>query len=308
MRNMNTDTSLAEIWPPLPFDDWRDTCETLHMWMEIIGKVKLALCSFLNEWWEVSFFVSARGLTTSTIPYDAGVFEITVDFIDHNLLIQRSDGSSKQLRLRPQSVADFYAEFMAALSDLGIHVEISMLPSEVANPVSFDQDRVHASYDETYAHRWWQVLVQTEKALQRFRSPFIGKASPVQFFWGTFDLSETRFSGRPATPPPGSDIIYRLSEDQENYACGFWPGNGGFGEAAFYAYLYPTPDGIASASIKPDVAAWDAKLGEFVLRYEDVRQATAPEGMLLDFFQSTYEAGATLAHWDRSVLERRAGE
>jgi hypothetical protein len=301
---MNSHTSTEEIWPPLPFGEWQDSCETLHMWMEIIGKVKLALCPFLNEWWEVSFFVSARGLTTSIIPYGDGVFEINVDFIDHDLIIQTSGGASKQLPLRPQSVADFHAEFMAALNELGIRVAISMLPSEVANPIRFDQDRTHASYDATYAHRWWQILVQTDKVLQRFRSPFVGKASPIQFFWGTFDLSETRFSGRPASPPPGSDIIYRLSEDQENYACGFWPGNGGFGEAAFYAYVYPPPDGIASASIRPDAAFWDGKLGEFVLKYEDLRQASSPEEMLLDFFQTTYEAGASLAHWDRDLLER----
>lgn len=301
---MNPNRPIAEIWPPLPFHEWRDTCATLHMWLEIIGKVKLALCPFLNEWWKISFFVSARGLTTSTIPYATGVFEIDIDFIDHELSIQTSGGSVKRLPLRPQSVARFYCELMAALRDLGIQVEINTLPSEVANPIRFDRDEVHASYDATYAHRWWQVLVQTDKVLQRFRSPFMGKASPVQFFWGTFDLSQTRFSGRPASPPPDADSIYRIAEDQENYACGFWPGNGGFGEAAFYAYLYPAPDGIEAAAVRPDAAYYDAKLGEFILKYEDMRHASSPGHLLLDFFQSTYEAGATLAHWDRALLER----
>lgn len=301
---MNPNRPITEIWPPLPFHEWRDTCETLHMWMEIVGKVKLALCPFLNEWWEVSFFVTARGITTSTIPYGTGVFEVNFDFIDHEIRIETSEGATKRLPLRAQSVAAFYAEFMAALADLAIHLEISMLPSEVVDPIRFDRDEVHASYDAPYASRWWQVMVQTEKVLQRFRSPFTGKASPIQFFWGTFDLSETRFSGRPASPPPGSDSIYRIAEDQENYACGFWPGNGGFGEPAFYAYVYPAPDGIQSAPVHPDAAYYDEKLGEFVLKYEDVRRASAPDQMLLDFFQSTYEAGARLAHWDRNLLER----
>ncbi len=295
-------------WPPLPLEEWKATLDTLHMWTQIVGKVKLELSPFLNEWWQVAFAVTARGLTTSTILWGNGVFEVNFDFIDHNLRVLTSGGAVKVMPLIPRSVADFYHEFMATLHALGIDVDINPHPVEVENGIRFDQDQVHASYDADPVHRWWRILVQVERVLEKYRSSFVGKSSPIQFWWGSFDLCETRFSGRLAPErewPKGSRWM-RFAQDQEHVTSGFWPGSGKIQEPAFYAYTYPEPAGFRSMAVRPDPAFYDPDLGEFILRYEDVRRAAAPEQMILEFFESTYEAGATLAQWDRAALERRA--
>jgi Family of unknown function (DUF5996) len=301
---------LNERWPTLPWDVWSDTCDTLHMWMQIVGKVKLTLAPFLNEWWQVAFHLTARGLTTGPIPSRDGVFEVELDFTDHHLVVRTSDGRRKALALMPRSVADFYQHFMHTLGALGIKCRINTLPVEVPDAIPFEKDQAHASYDPDYAHRWWLILTQTDRVLQQYRSSFVGKSSPIQFFWGSFDLAETRFSGRPAIPPQGAPRYQQLAEDQENMACGFWPGNTSasgvtLGKPAFYAYSYPEPPGFKEASARPGAAHYDAQLGEFILLYEDVRRAGSPERALRDFFESTYDAAATLAHWDRGLLERR---
>ncbi len=296
------------VWPPLPLEEWKATRDTLHMWTQIVGKVKLELSPFLNEWWQVAFAVTTRGLTTSTIPWGNGVFEVNFDFIDHNLCVVTSGGAVKVMPLTPRSVADFYHEFMATLRALGIGVSINSLPVEVENGIPFDQDQVHASYDADPVHRWWRILVQVERVLEKYRSSFVGKSSPIQFWWGSFDLCETRFSGRLAPErewPKGSRWM-RFAQDQEHATSGFWPGSGTIHEPAFYAYTYPETPGFRSMVVRPDPAFWDPALGVFILRYEDVRRAAAPEQMILEFFESTYEAGATLAQWDRAALERRA--
>lgn len=298
----------SETWPALPWSEWGETCETLHMWTQVVGKVKLALAPFLNQFWEVGFHPTARGMTTGLIPYADRALDVSFDFIDHNLSIHTSDGLTKVLPLIPRSVADFYQELMAALHACGIDVAINTTPSEVLQPIPFEEDRVHASYDAAYAHRWWQIQTQTTKVLQRYRSPFVGKSSPILFYWGSFDLNAARFSGRPATPPPGP-IFLRLAENQENVACGFWPGNptmreSSFREPAFYSYIYPEPAGYKEASVRPGAAYYNAELGEFVLHYDEARRAASPDAAILDFFQSTYEAAATLAKWDRAALEQ----
>ena len=297
-----------DAWPELPLTAWRETCDTVHMWMQVVGKVKLELAPFLNEWWQVTLHVTARGLTTGLIPWRDGAFDITFDFISHNLVLACSDGRTKEIALVPRSVAAFYAELMAALHALGIDVAIDTLPSEVANPIRCDVDEVHASYDAEYANRWWWILMRTDTVLQRFRSPFVGKSSPIHFFWGSFDLSHTRFSGRPAPTPSGPRFL-RIAEDQENFTCGFWPGgttmSGLTGEPSYYAYFYPMPDGLAQADLRPADARWDERVGEFVLPYESMRRAADPAQALLDFLSSVYDAGATLGGWDRAALEKQ---
>jgi hypothetical protein len=310
----NTQTSQApqaspaagatERWPALPLDAWQATYDTLHMWTQIAGKVKLELCPFLNEWWEVALHLAARGLTTGPVPSTAGVFAVDFDFLDHNLYIRTSDGGVKALPLLPRAVADFYAEFMAALGTLGIDVTINTMPQEVEHPIPFEQDRQHAAYDAAYVTRWWRILTQIGTVIERYRSGFVGKSSPVQFFWGGFDLNATRFSGKPTQPPTQGGRIMRYAEDQENVAVGFWPGGDKLKEAALYSYTYPEPAGFKSASIRPSAAYYDTGLGEFVLNYEDVRRGADPEGMIMEFLQSTYEVGATLAGWDRAALEQ----
>jgi hypothetical protein len=277
------------------------------MWTQIVGKVKLELSPFLNEFWEVAFAVTARGLTTSTIPWGNGVFEVTFDFIDHNLRILTSGGAMKGIPLVPRSVADFYHEFTATLQALGIDVRVDPRPVEVENGIPFDQDDTHSSYDADPVDRWWQIAIHVERVLERYRSSFVGKSSPIQFWWGSFDLSETRFSGRPAPKRqwPKRYRWMRFAEDQENATCGFWPGSGRFQEPAFFAYTYPEPPGFRSTVVGPDPAFCDPELGEFILRYEDVRRSADPERMILDFFESAYEVGATLAQWDRAALERK---
>src|SRR5262245_17172579 len=291
-------------WPALPLADWEPTRATLHMWTQVVGKVRLALSPHVNHWWQVPLYVSARGLTTSPIPYQGEIFEIAFDFIDHVLLIQRDDGGTRTLRLAPRSVAEFYAEVMAALASLDIAVKIWAMPVEIANPIRFDQDREHASYDPEYARRFWRVLVSADAVLKEFRGRFIGKASPVHFFWGSFDLAVTRFSGRRAPDIPGADPITREGYSHEVSSVGWWPGGDQVPGAAFYCYAAPEPPGYAKATVRPAAAAYNADLSQFLLMYDDVRHAAAPRDALLEFCQSTYEAAATLGRWNRAELER----
>jgi hypothetical protein len=290
-------------WPELPLDAWQDTYATLHMWTQIVGKVRLALSPLVNHWWEVPLYVNARGLTTSAIPYGDGIFEIQFDFIDHKLTIQTSWNSSKILALRPQSVAAFYSEFMAALKSLGVDLKIWTTPCEVPNPTPFERDTQHASYDPEYAHRFWQILVLSDTIFKEFRASFIGKDSPVHFFWGSFDLAVTRFSGRRAPPRPDADPVTREAYSHEVISAGFWPG-AGFKGPAFYAYAAPEPPGFAQQPVKPAAAFYDSQMHEFLLMYDDVRTAVSPRESLLSFLQSTYEAGANLGNWNRTELER----
>jgi hypothetical protein len=290
--------------PELSLESWQGTYETLHMWTQIVGKVRLALSPLINHWWEVALYVNARGLTTSAIPYDSGLFEAQFDFIDHKLTIETSWGASKSMALRPQSVADFYAEFMSALKSLGIEVKIWSTPVEVPNPVPFERDTQHASYDPEYAHRLWRILIFCDTVFKEFRSRFIGKDSPVHFFWGSFDICVTRFSGRRAPARPQADPVTREAYSHEVISAGFWPGGGEVKGAAFYAYAAPEPEGFAKQSVQPAEAFYHPNMHEFLLMYDDVRQASSPRDSLLSFLQSTYEAGADLAKWDRKELER----
>ncbi len=305
--NTTSKAETAERWPSLPFEAWKDTCETLHMWTQVVGKVRLALSPPMNHWWQVPLYVTARGLTTSPIPTrgeQGRIFEVQFDFIDHNLLILTSDGMTKAMPLIPRSVASFYQEFMVSLRSLGIDVTINTLPSEVKNPIPCDQDEVHASYDPVYANRFWRILVQTDMVMKHYRSHFTGKCSPIHFFWGSFDLALTFFSGRRAPARPGADAITQEATSHEEVSCGFWPGDDHFPAPAFYSYTAPAPPGLETASIRPAAAFYSSQMGEFLLRYDDVHSAPSPEQALLDFFQSSYEAGANLAQWDRKALER----
>jgi hypothetical protein len=295
-------------WPELKFSDWQDTCATLHMWTQVVGKIRLRQTPLVNHWWNVPLYVSARGLTTSAMPYrDGRVFEIEFDFIDHQLLIKCSDGSTTTLALRSQSVADFYAEVMSALRGLGIDIKIWTMPVEIPNPIRFEEDKIHASYDAEYANRFWRALVKMDEVLKEFRARFIGKVSPVHFFWGSFDMAVTRFSGKPAPERPGADLITREAYSHEVISHGFWPGNKDM-EAAFYSYTTPEPAGLANVvgqgKIRPSKAFYSSEMKEFFLLYDDVRTSDSPETTLMDFCQTTYEAGANLAGWDRAVLER----
>jgi hypothetical protein len=291
-------------WPELPLSGWQDTYATLHMWTQIVGKVRLALSPRVNHWWEVALYVNARGLTTSAIPYGDGIFEVQFDFIDHKLQIQTSWGGSKTLALKPQSVADFYVAFMSALRSLGVEVKIWPMPVEVPNPVRCDRDTQHSSYDPEYVHRFWQILILSGNIFEEFRAGFIGKSSPVHFFWGSFDLAVTRFSGRRAPERPGADIITREAYSHEVISAGFWPGGGESKGPAFYTYAAPEPPGFAEQKIRPAAAFYHPQMKEFLLMYDDVRRAASPRQALLDFLQSTYEAAANLAHWDRKELEK----
>jgi hypothetical protein len=293
-----------DAWPALPLDAWHDTHDTLHMWLQIVGKVRTKLGPPVNHWWHSTLYVTSRGLTTSPIPYGLRTFEITFDFIDHNVLIQTSDGALKTLGLFPRSVAEFYHELFGALRALDLDVAINPVPQEVPNPIRCDEDDVHTSYDPTYAHRFWQVLVQSDRVLKTFRGRFLGKCSPVHFFWGSMDLAVTRFSGRRAPERPGADAITREAYSHEVISCGFWPGSGPLGSPAYYAYAAPEPAGLKEAAVQPAQAEYNADMGEFVLRYDDVRSAEDPDAMLLAFLQSTYERAADLAGWDRQALER----
>ena len=297
-----------DSWPILKFSEWQDTLATLHMWTQVVGKIRLRLTPLVNHWWNVPLYVSARGLTTSAMPYrDGRVFEIEFDFIDHKLRIECSDGATKILALRPQSVADFYQEAMSALGDLGIRVKIWTMPVEVPNPIRFTDDHEHKSYDAEYANRFWRALVKIDDVFKEFRARFIGKVSPVHFWWGSFDHAVTRFSGRPAPEREGADLITREAYSHEVISHGFWPGNKDM-EAAFYSYTAPEPAGLsetlAQGKIHPAKAFYSPEMKEFFLLYDDVRESESPEQTLMDFCQTTYEAGADLAGWDRAALER----
>jgi hypothetical protein len=296
-------------WPQLPLSAWSETCETLHRWTQIVGKVRMVLTPLVNHWWNVTLYVTSRGLTTSPIPYGARSFSIDFDFIDHRLIIATSDGAVEQLALAPMSVAEFYAQVMARLERLGIEVHIWTMPSEIETAVAFDRDSSHAHYDPASAQRFWRALLQSDRVLQQFRARFIGKVSPVHFFWGSFDLAVTRFSGRTAPPPPGptpnvASWVMQEAYSHEVSSCGFWPGNGGYGKAAFYVYAYPEPAGYGATRLRTSEAFYDRGLGQFILPYDAVREAPEPDGLLLSFLQETYAAAADLAAWDRRAIER----
>ena len=300
-------------WPALPYAAWRDSCETLQLWTQIVGKIRLARTPWLNHSWHVALYVTPRGLTTSAIPEGNRSFEIAFDFVEHLLRITTSDGAQRQLPLRAQSVATFYAELMATLAGLGIHVTINDLPNEVAAPIRFGADTTHASYDPDAVARFGQVLRQADRVFKQFRTAFIGKASPVHFFWGSFDLAVTRFSGRRAPPHPGgvpylSDAVAREAYSHEVSSAGFWPGGGAIDYPAFYSYAYPAPDGFAAATVQPAAAFFSKDLGEFTLPYDAVRSAAVPDDALMQFLQSTYAAAADLAKWDRAALECTVGQ
>jgi hypothetical protein len=298
-----------EPWPELPLEAWRDTSATLHLWLQIVGKVRLAQTPWINHSWHATYYVTPRGLSTSSIPHGEHTFDVEFDFRRHQARIDVSDGGAGCVALEPQSVAAFYAKMMAALEALEIPVDIYATPSEVAEPIPFAQDHVHRAYDAEYANRFWRALTQADRVLKSFRTRFTGKCSPVHFFWGAPDLAVTRFSGRTAPPHPGGipglpDWITRDAYSHEVSSCGFWQGSGPIPYPAFYAYAYPEPEGFRNAAVQPEAAFYSAALREFILPYDSVRLAGSPDDTLLAFLESTYEAAADLGHWDRSALER----
>lgn len=292
------------MWPELEYGAWKDTCATLHMWTQIVGKIRLAQTPLENHWWNVPLYVTARGLTTSAMPHGARTFQIDFDFIAHRLDIACSDGNTASLPLEPRSVADFYRAVMETLHDLDLEVDIWTMPVEVENPIRFEEDREHASYDAPSAHKFWRVLTQADRVFKEFRARFIGKASPVHFFWGSFDLAATRFNGQRAPERAGADPITREAYSHEAISHGFWPGSAAYPSAAFYAYAAPEPSGMSDAPLRPSGALYSAEMKEFILPYDVVRRADSPSETLLDFLQSTYEASANLARWDRESLDR----
>jgi hypothetical protein len=299
----------AGYWPELPFDEWKDTCATLHLWTQIVGKVRLGKAPMVNHWWQVPLYVTCRGLTTSPIPHESGAsFQIDFDFIEHRLIIAISDGRVETLPLAPCSVADFYQNVMGRLKSLGLEVRIWTVPVELPDPIRFDQDHTHAAHDPGWAHRFWQVLVQVDRVLTLFRSRFTGKVSPVHFFWGSFDMAVTRFSGRRAPLHPGApsvaDRVTLEAYSHEVSSCGFWPGNGGFGQPAFYSYAYAEPAGFPDARVRPEAAFYSLEIHEFIMPYDAARRSEVPEDAVLQFLESTYAAAADLGHWDRGALER----
>lgn len=305
----NDDRSVT--WPPLPYTEWRHTAATLHTWLQIAGKVALVQRPWVNHSWHVTFRVTARGLSTGPIPHGQKSFQIDFDFIDHCVLLRVNDGQCARLPLQPQTTASFYGDMMGSLSALGLSVQIHTTPSEMPDPVTrFDVDQVHRSYDSEYANRYWRVLVQTERVLEEFRARFIGKCSPVHFFWGAPDLAVTRFSGRTAPPHPGGvphlpDRVAQEAYSHEVSSAGFWAGGEQYPQAMFYSYAYPEPAGYTTAAVSPAAAYYEDTLREFVLPYEDMRTASSPDTALLEFLQSTYDAAADLGKWDRGALERR---
>ncbi len=304
--------SLPADWPALDPARFLDTLATLHMWTQIVGKVRMELMPWINHSWSVPLYLSPRGLRTSPIPAGAESFEVEFDFLEHRLPIVRSDGERRSLELRPRSVADFHRELLSILHEMGIDASIHPLPNEVADPIPFPEDEAHASYEPGQAHALWRALLQAHRVLTEFRARFIGKVSPVHFFWGGFDLAVTRFSGEGAPPHPGGiphlpDEVTREAYSHEVSSAGFWPGSADAPGAVFYSYAYPTPDGFASSEVEPEAARWLADLGEFVLPYEAVRESASPDETLLAFLESTYAAAADLQGWDREALERPAG-
>jgi hypothetical protein len=295
-------------WPSLPFDAWSATIETLRLWTQIVGKVRLTQTPMVNHWWNVPLYVTSRGLTTSLIPYDERAFQVDFDFIDHELRMQTTDGAAHSFALRPQSVADFYSEFMAALRSLNLKITINPRPVEINNPIPFDQDHQHAAYDPEQGRRFWLALTQADHVFEQFRSRFIGKCSPVHFFWGSFDLAVTRFSGRRAPEHPSvpntPDFIVREAYSHEVSSAGFWPGSADAPIPVFYSYAYPEPGGFADWRAQPDETYYSPEMKEFILPYEVVRRAKDPDQTLMQFLQSTYDAAADLGKWDRAALER----
>jgi hypothetical protein len=303
-------TGRGDAWPALPVEAWEATRDTVHMWTQIVGKVRLALAPMLNHWWQVPLYVNGTGLTTSLMPYGGGGVEIGFDFQRHRLTVVTVAGQRRELVLEPRSVADFHDELFARLGEVGVEVEILGRPVEVEVAIPFAEDEEHAAYDAEFAHRFWRSLVSAERVLSRFRSGYVGKASPVQFYWGSFDLAAARFSGRPAPRHPGGfpNVADRVMEEAYSHElsnAGYWPG--GADEGLFFAYAYPEPDGYREADVAPAAATFDTELGEFVLPYRDVRTTDDPDAVLLEFLRSTYEAAADLGGWDRQALERRTG-
>jgi Family of unknown function (DUF5996) len=306
---MSSIVSDVEIWPSLPLEAWSDTCATLHMWTQIVGKIRLTQSPWINHSWHVTLYVTARGLTTSPIPYGSRTFQIDFDFIGHELTIRSSDGGVGGFSLHAQSVAAFYRQLQNEMAKLDLQVNILVKPNEVPNPIRFDRDESHCAYDPLYANRFWRALVQADRLFKQFRARFVGKCSPVHFFWGAPDLAVTRFSGRRAPEHPGGvpnlpDWVTREAYSHEVSSCGFWPGGGAIAYPAFYSYAYPEPAGFAAVPIKPSAAFYSTDLREFILPYDAVREAKSPDDTLLDFLQTTYEAAANLAYWDRKSLER----
>jgi hypothetical protein len=305
-------SQVREVWPELPYEAWKDTCTALHLWAQIVGKIRLAQTPWLNHSWHVPLYVNARGLTTGPVTHGSRTFDITFDLTDHVLSIRSSDGEERRIKLAPQSVAEFYAKVMGALESLGMPVVINTKPNEMPHPVRFPEDHMVRSYDPAYAHDFWRTLTQVDRVFCEFRTGFLGKCSPVHFFWGSFDLAVTRFSGRRAPVHPGGlpglpDAVTRDAYSHELSSAGFWPGGYGTGQAAFYSYAYPEPTGFRTARVQPAEAYFDPKPGEFVLPYDVVRTADDPDRTLEDFLHSTYEAAADLGHWDRSQLESAEG-
>jgi len=300
---------MSDAWPALPLEAWSDTYATLHLWTQIVGKIRLTQSPWVNHSWHTTLYVTARGLTTSPIPDRERIFEIDFDFISHEVTIQSSDGRTVAIALEPQSVATFYQRLMRSMTSLDLHVTINRKPNEVAHAIPFDRNETHRAYDPEYANRFWRVLVQADRVFKQFRSRFIGKCSPVHFFWGAPDLAVTRFSGRRAPEHPGGvpnlpDWIAREAYSHEVSSCGLWPGGGPVPHAAFYSYAYPEPAGFAEARVRPSAAFYSTDLREFILPYDTVRNSESPDQTLLEFLQSTYEAAADLGKWDRRSLER----
>ncbi len=302
-------TADATAWPALPLAAWSDTAATLHRWLQIVGKIRLGHCPWINHWWHSTLYVTARGLTTSPMFAGTRSFQIDLDFIDHRLSVATSEGGYAPLALQPRSVAEFHDRLLDALAGLGLHVRIHETPNELPDAVPFPEDRAHRAYDRDAVHRFWRILVQADRVMKEFRGRFIGKCSPVHLFWGALDMAVTRFSGRPAPPHPGGiphlpDRVTREAYSHEVSSCGFWPGGAPVSYPAFYAYAYPEPAGFSTWQPRPEGAFYSNDLREFVLPYDVVREARDPDATLLAFFQSTYEAAATLAKWDRAALER----
>jgi hypothetical protein len=293
-----------DLLPALPFDSWKDTLATLHMWTQVVGKVRLELCPLVNHFWNVTFYLTARGMTTSAMPYPRGTVEMRFDLIDHKLLIETSEGRMVALPLKPQSVAEFYKAFMTALADLGVAVKIWTMPCEIPDPTPFEKDYLHAAYDPEAVNKFWRITAWVDQTFKEFRAGFLGKVSPVHFFWGSFDLAVTRFSGRRAPERPGADPITREAYSHEVSSAGFWPGGGDIKGPAFYSYAAPEPSGFAECKIRPSAAFYHPQLKEFLLMYDDVRTAASPKTALMEFLQSTYDAAADTGNWDRKALER----
>jgi hypothetical protein len=301
-------TKTDSPWPMLPYAEWKDTCSTLQLWTQVVGKVRLALTPWINHSWHVTLRVTARGLGTPLISSNGIHFQVEFDLIDHILWLRSSDGHRRQLMLKPMPVAEFYLEFLQFLTELGIEVRINKVPNELVEAIPFDQDLTHRAYDRDYATRFWRILLASHEVFSHFRSAFLGKSSPVHFFWGSFDLAVTRFSGRHAPQHPGGiphlpDAVVREAYSHEVSSAGFWPGGSLIDDAAFYSYAYPTPDGFAAAAVRPEQAFFSRELGEFILPYEAVRTAPDPKAALMDFLQSTYSAAADAAKWNRAELE-----